>query len=164
MRAFLHMEIGLPCRAGDAQDKEVLIMYLKYEKACIEAKMTKEEIKEIRKIFDRDKKKLKEQKQLWQKKNYVFFSMDNELEDIDEGFCYADENVNVEEEAIDNACMQKLLECLSQLSEDEKEDVLARFDPKVSFVKYARNRGIPKTTLIRKTDKVVEKLRKMMGV
>ena len=54
MRAFKHLEIRLPCRAGEAQDKEVLTMYWKYEKACMEADVEEMKIRKIRAIFDDD--------------------------------------------------------------------------------------------------------------
>ena len=164
MRAFLHMEIRLPCRAGDAQDKEVLRMYLKYEKACIEANLSEEEIKKVRRAFNPDKMRLKREKKLMSEKEYVCVNLAFELDDFDEQYAMIDENCNVEEDAIWNVCLAQLHECLEKIPPQEKEDVLALFDPSRSFVQYAKQRGIPKTTLIRKTEKVIRKLRSMMGV
>lgn len=164
MRAFMHLEIGLPCRAGDAQDKEVLTMYWKYEVACKEANMSEEEIKGVRRAFNPDKMRLKREKERIADSEFVFISLDMEIEGFDEAYNLVDENCNVEEDAIWNVCLAQLKECLELIPSQEKEDVLALFDPTVSFVQYAEQRGIPKTTLLRKTEKVIRKLKTMMGV
>ena len=164
MRAFLHMEIGLPCRAGDAQDKEVLIMKWEYELACREANMSEEEIRNIRNIFDADRKTLKRENELIEQKKIIVFSMDANREKQEEALNVPDKECNVEEEAIYAVELERLMECLDRLTDEEREVVLALYDPMIKFEQFARYRVIPQSSLRRRAERIFQKLKKMMGV
>ena len=164
MRAFLHMEIGLPCRAGDAQGKEVLTMNWEYELACREAGMSEEEIRNTRKIFDADRKALKRENELIEQQKIIVFSIDANRDKYNEALNVPDKECNVEEEAIYAVELERLMECLDRLTDEEREVILALYDPTIKYEQYARDRGVPQSTLRRRAERIFQRLKKMMGV
>lgn len=139
-------------------------MYWKYEVACKEANMSEVEIKEIRRIFDDPRKKLKKETRMSEEKQIVMVSIEADREGYDEILNIPDENCNVESDAIDNVNLEKLMALLAELPEDEKETILALYNPSISFEQYARDRGIPQSTLRRRAEKTFKELQKKMGV
>jgi len=138
-------------------------MYWKYEKACMEADVEEMKIRKIRAIFDDDRKKLKKENRIIEEMEYIHFSIDETDNARKEAFGIPDESCNVEEEAIDNVNMAKLLSLLNQLNSEEKEVILNYFDASVNFSAFARKKGVSRDSLIRKAKRIFRDLQKAMG-
>ena len=138
-------------------------MYWNYELACREANMCEEEIRNIRKIFDNDRKALKKENALIEQKEIIVFSLDANRDKYNEVLNVPDEECNVEETVIHALELERLMKYLDSLTDDEREVILALYDPSISFEQYSRERGIPQSTLRDRAEKTFQKLKKLMG-
>lgn len=138
-------------------------MIYKYEIACKEAGLSKEQITEIRKVFDVDRKRLKRETRTMEEENIQFGSVDDingNYEEVDKRDI-EDTNVNIELDYIKKWELEQLNRFLSELTEEEKEFLLAYYeDAKSSDSRIALKLGLPRTTVQSRRKKLLEKLRK----
>lgn len=105
-------------------------MIYKYEIECRKAGLSEEQTNEIRKMFDKDKKTLKRERKSiqteYQENGVRFFSMsETPVGDEDDYFDVEDPDTNVEEEVIHKLQLERLRELLSELSEEDRNLLLA---------------------------------------
>jgi DNA-directed RNA polymerase specialized sigma24 family protein len=151
-------EFDLPNQIQIQGDHE---MIYRYEKACQEAGMEESRIAEIRRFFDGEQKKLNRDKEAREKAGIVFNSL-NALVDSEGMSEYEipDERSNPEEMVVQNLAMDRLRQCLDELPAEDREFLFALFEGKYGFeTALAKKMGIPRTTLQRRKDRLVEALR-----
>ncbi|MBO4834541.1 MAG: hypothetical protein J5483_00355 [Lachnospiraceae bacterium] len=136
-------------------------MNWKYEKACVEAGMSEERIKELRKMFDADRKRLKRENRSMEDTGSYCVSL-NLL--VEKGGFEIPSSISVEETAIKNMYLEKLRECLKELDISDRDLVIAYFDTSVNFSQYARERGAKRADLIYRVECIVRQLRKKMQI
>lgn len=125
-------------------------MIYEYELACKEAGLSEEKIKEIRRMFDAEKKKLKRRKIAKDKCGWGFFA----VEDLIVGdilhhkgaFDIPDAGISVEDEIIYKLDLERLNELLKEMDPDDKEFLLDCFESRkgtdnVAQEKHGLNRG-----------------------
>lgn len=137
-------------------------MIYKYEMACKEAGLSEENIKEIRQIFDTDKKKLKRENEAMEKNGIRYFSISDVNEEAEEIGDYAliDTSVNVEMDVIKKMEIEKLMCYLEELPVEDREFLYFYFEePKANDTVIARKLGLPRTTVQSRRKKLLEKLR-----
>ena len=103
---------------------------IKYLKACQEDGLTPEQIKEIDKIFDADKKHRKRDREERRKLGITIISLDSLRNDDprSETMQIADPRVNVEQEVFQQMAMDYLWECLDEMSEFDRNLLLEFYD------------------------------------
>ena len=134
-------------------------MIYKYEIACIEAGLSQEKIAEIRRMFDKEKKRLKRENQSMEKNNIRYFAVDN-VKDGNEFDQYAivDLNVDVEMEAIKKSELIKLKKVVLELTEDEREFLRICYeDARESDTRISKTLGIPRQTVQYRKKKLLMK-------
>ena len=140
-------------------------MIWNYEKACKEAGMEVEKVKELRRFFDMEKKKLKRENKVLEEK-HVEYSLLSELEE--NGFRKAglveDRTVNVEEEAIRSFEISLLGNCFSILTAEERQLIVWHYYDEMSFRVIAKRFGITLSAVQNRHEKILKKLRREMGV
>jgi hypothetical protein len=107
-------------------------MIYEYELACKEAGLSEEKIKEIRRMFDAEKKRLKRRKVAHDKCGWGFFA----IEDLMVGsilhrkgaFDIPDAGMSVEEEIIHRLDLERLNKLLEEMDPDDKEFLLDCFE------------------------------------
>lgn len=138
-------------------------MIYKYELACKEAGLNKEEIAEIRKVFDTDRKKLKRENEIIEKANIQYFSIDKTVDEegnID-SYDICDINANTEMEAIKLWEVEKLREFMNELSVEDREFLYACFDDvRGAEKRIAQRLGIPRNAVQYRKRKLIAHLRK----
>lgn len=122
----------------------------KYEKACKEAGCSAEQIRQIRKVFDEDRKKLKRENAYLEKQKMEIFSLSKDTgEDGEEmeGLEVADPSVDLERDltvSFDRAVLSKVL---SELTEEERNYLLTYYgEAEQNAAKLARLFGLNKAT------------------
>lgn len=137
-------------------------MIYKYEMACQEAGLSEEKIKEIRQIFDTDKKKLKRENEAMEKYGITYhniFDVDPEYDFL--SYQIKDESVNLEQDMIKNWEIEQLMRFMQEFSENDRKLLLLSFESaKVNDSSIAKELGIPRTTLQSRRKKLIEKLQK----
>lgn len=137
-------------------------MIYKYEMACKEAGLSEEKIKEIRQIFDTDKKKLKRENEYLEKNDIRYFSIsdvDQDAEDIGD-YSLIDTSVNVEMDVIKKLEMEKLMCYLNELPVDDREFLYLCFgEVKENDTAIAKKLGLPRTTVQSRKKKLLTLLR-----
>ena len=138
-------------------------MIYKYEIACEKAGLSKEQIKEIRKVFDVDRRKLKREQITMEQENIRYGSVD----DIDYNFEEVDRrdiedtSINLEVSYIRKWELEQLNRFLNELTEEEREFLLICYeDAKLSDSRIAKRMGLPRTTVQSRRVKLIEKLQK----
>ena len=137
-----------------------------YEKACREAGMDEEKIREMRRGFDKDYKRLKSDKaaRMEPGKAIILFS---ELEAEDgsgELYLIEDSSVNVEEEALHLSELKRLRRLLIDLPDDDRDFLLASFENRQDINKYLADRfGMTKAQVRYRKLKLVQKMQILMG-
>lgn len=138
-------------------------MIYKYEIACREAGLSEERIKEIRKIFDDDKKKLKRENECMEKNDITYYSVFGvrpEYEDM-EAYDIEDPSVNVEMEVIRKWEIEQLARFMKELSVDDRKFLYLYYEENgANDTMIARKLGIPRTTVQSRKKKLLKKLRK----
>ena len=128
-------------------------MIYKYEMACKEAGMNEEQIAEIRRFFDAEKKHLLRDKRAREKQGITFSYITTSEEESEEAGDLdsreiVDENFNLEEMIIHKFQMEKLNKVLGELSDEDREFLLSLFSFDSGGVsKLARVLGIPRETV-----------------
>ena len=139
-------------------------MILKYERACREAELKKEQTqsqtKKIRNYLDNQKKKVREEKKAREKKGIVFCSWEKITETGD----YQDyESEDMDEMVGNKMDMEKLRECLARLSAEDREIILSVYgaDPdKVNISAAARELDMPWSTVSDAHKRILADLKK----
>ena len=105
-------------------------MIYKYEMACREAGLNEEQIKEIDRVFDADKKKLKRKKNAQEEENkkngfgiYSFSEMGGQ--DKEDDFDAPDPNVDIEADMILKWEIQRVRDLLADMEEPDRVLLLA---------------------------------------
>lgn len=136
-------------------------MILKYEKACAEAGLPEEQIKEIRRLFDREAKRRKTRKEQREKYGIRWNSMEA-MQEGDQnhlGVELAATGEDVADVIIHQMELEQLRECLKVLTEEEQQMVLTYYSGiRGAETELARQLGIPRTTLIKRRQKAFEKV------
>lgn len=140
-------------------------MIWRYEKACKEEGMEAEKINELRKVFDMEKKKMKREN-LALEQNHIEYSLLSELEDNEyrKAVLVEDRNVNIEEEAIRAYEISLLKDSLRVLTIEEKQLVVWHYYDEMSLRIIAKKFGITLSAVQSRHKRIIEKLRKEMGV
>lgn len=138
-------------------------MIYKYEIECEKAGLSKEQINEIRKVFDVDRRKLKREQERMEQENIRYGSVDDiscEFEgiarkDIEDTRC------NLELDYIRKWELEQLNRFLNELTEEEREFLLVCYeDAKLSDSRISKRLGLPRTTVQSRRLKLIEKLKK----
>ena len=136
-------------------------MIYKYEIACREAGLSDEKIKEIRKVFDDDKKKLKRENECMEKREITYYS----IFDVDPEYDFmsyeiADPSVNIEQDMIKKWEVEQLMIFVGELPLHDQEFLIAYFEEAgANDSKVAKKLGVPRTTVQSRRKKLLEKLR-----
>ena len=140
-------------------------MKWQYEKIYVESGKTEEEIKEARRFFDREKKRLKYENMMIKKYNVSFLRI-SDLKDKEDRMeiDIRDDTANVEEEALTSIYLEKLEESLMILSEKERWLIFRHYYEDTSLRKIAQEEGVATSTVQYWFTKIYDKLRKEMGV
>lgn len=136
-------------------------MKYQYEMACQEAGLTEEQIAEIRKFFDREKKKMKRDLQAREKQGIGFHSLED-LEEKNGRDCGngCDAGFDLEEMVIHRMDIEKLDRCLNELSMDDREFIYAIFSmQRGAIAKISRETGTPRTTLNDRKKRILRTLK-----
>ena len=137
-------------------------MLYKYEIACKNAGLNQEQINEIRKVFDVDRRRLKRENVKMEQENIRYGSVD----DIDDNFDgvekrdIEDPRFNIELDYIKKWEMEQLQRFLTELTEEEREFLLVCFDESVmSDSRIADRLGLPRATVYNRRKRLLKKLR-----
>lgn len=137
-------------------------MLYKYEIACKNAGLNQEQINEIRKVFDVDRRRLKRENVKMEQENIRYGSVD----DIDDSFDgmekrdIEDPRFNIELDYIKKWEMEQLQRFLTELTEEEREFLLVCFEESVmSDSRIADRLGLPRATVYNRRKRLLKKLR-----
>ena len=139
-------------------------MRIEYERACVEAGMSEEKIKEIRKIFDADYKRLKRQNEAMKREGLDFLSLELLMDPAGDATAYnfIDPEADVEEEVMHRLDLEHLREVLSRISVKDREFIMDCFNTELGarqtiVEKYGMTLGAIK----QKKHKIILKIRKL---
>ncbi|PLT84527.1 hypothetical protein [Mediterraneibacter gnavus] len=140
-------------------------MIIKYEIACREAGLSEENTAEIRKFLDAEQKKLKRRKEAKKKTQLCFLSVEEMAakigEDDIESCDIPDPTMNTEEMAIKRFELSVLRSCMDELSQEDKEFLLACFAcERGAVAELTRKLEIPQTTVSSRKKALFEKVQK----
>lgn len=138
-------------------------MIYKYELACREAGLTEEQIANIRKVFKEQYDRMAYEKNVREKlgitfNNFSSFGLD---EDEDETIDFADPDTDVEEEALHEIELGILRDCIKELPVDDREFLYAYYGGEYGVeTALAKKYGVPRTTLQRRKERLLKRLKK----
>lgn len=101
-------------------------MRIEYERACKQAGLPEEKIREIRKMFDTDYKRVKREKQERKEAGVVYYSLEY-LKNPEGDSCYfdiPDPNMDVEQIVMHGLELEQLREILNRISPKDKQFIL----------------------------------------
>lgn len=137
-----------------------------YEKACQEAGMEEEKIRELRRGFDADYKRLKREKRAKRQSGYTFCLLSEiEMEDSNgKTGEWVDQDVNIEEEAINNYELGQLRKVLGEMTDDDREFILASFKGEHGSEQRLMDRlGLSRDQIRYRREKLVAVIKERMG-
>ena len=140
-------------------------MIIKYEIACREAGLSEEQTAEIRRFFDAEQKKLKRRKETKKKEQLCILSVEELAEsagndDVD-SYDIPDASMDTEAMAIAKMELDILKSCMDELTEDDREFLLACFESeRGSVAELTKRLGIPQTTISSRKKRLFEKVKK----
>lgn len=140
-------------------------MIYKYEKACKDAGMSEEQIDEIRRFFDAEKKRLKRRRKAHDKCGFVFLSVQEMIDqyrgwDI-ETFDIPDMATDVEAEIFHKMDLERLDMFLMELSDDDREFLLTCFShDDFTEVQLSEMLNMPRSTMRSRRERLVRLLKK----
>lgn len=138
-------------------------MIYEYELACKEAGLSEEKIKEIRRMFDAEKKKLKRRKTAHDKSNLGFFTVEELAVNCGEGIDaleIPDPNTDIEMDYIRKCDIEYLKKLLNEMNPRDKEFILDCYSSKYGSESLAAAKyGMPRGYLRYQKEKIVEYLR-----
>ena len=134
-------------------------MNKKYEAACREAGLSEEAIQQIRRVFERDKEKMKYEREQVEKYGYYpFYFCENE-ESRKLVYELVDNRPTIEENYIHQYELERLQIELKNLSQEDRDLLLAFYDQEVTFTDYVKSVGGNRSKLLRRKEKLLKKLR-----
>ncbi len=140
-------------------------MIYEYELACKEAGLSEEKIKEIRRMFDAEKKKLKRRKIAKDKCGWGFFAVEDlmvgDILHYKGAFDIPDAGMSVEDEIIYKLDLERLNECLKEFRPEDKEFLLDCFKCKRGAETYTMEKyGMTRSSVRNKKRILIDRLRK----
>jgi len=140
-------------------------MIYKYEIACREAGLCEEKIAEIRKFFDTEQKKLKRLNEKMENSGLFTVSvnaLDSDYHDYDvDTYDIEDPTMDVESMVIKKMELSVLRSCMEELSQDDKEFLLACFTgERGAIMELAKKLGLPQTTVSSRKKRLFEQVKK----
>jgi len=127
-------------------------MNKKYEDACRNSGLSKDEIAKIRNAIDNEKKKLKREKIYRKERGIIFVNVDDITDFSDD--------LDIEELAINKVMLKKLDDILNDFPVADREFILSSFSGDRGFLsRYAKEHGINRSTALRKRDRLFEKIK-----
>lgn len=140
-------------------------MIYKYEIACREAGLNEEKIAEIRKFFDTEQKKLKRLNEKMENSGLFTVSVnaiDSDYYDYDvDTYDIEDPTMDVENMVIKKMELSVLRSCMEELSQDDKEFLLACFTgERGAIMELAKKLGLPQTTVSSRKKRLFEQVKK----
>ena len=143
-------------------------MIYEYELACKEAGLSEEKIKEIRRMFDAEKKKLKRRKEAKERYGWGYISIDGMTfkTERDQGTLdIPDPNTNVEQEVMEQCEMEQLRELLNALATEDKRFLMDYYQCKHGEkMAVAEKYGMTIQQANYRKNKLLERLRKDFNV
>ena len=143
-------------------------MIYEYELACKEAGLSEEKIKEIRRMFDAEKKRLKRRKEAKERYGWGYISIDGMTfkTERDQGTLdIPDPNTNVEQEVMEQYEMEQLRELLNALATEDKRFLMDYYQCKHGEkMAVAEKYGMTKQQANYRKNKLLERLRKDFNV
>ena len=143
-------------------------MIYEYELACKEAGLSEEKIKEIRRMFDAEKKKLKRRKEAKERYGWGYISIDGMTfkTERDQGTLdIPDPNTNVEQEVMEQCEMEQLRELLNALATEDKRFLMDYYQCKHGEkMVVAEKYGMTIQQANYRKNKLLERLRKDFNV
>lgn len=141
----------------------------RYEQACRDAGLSDEKTAEIRRLLDRNKKKLRYEKKLREKLGVVFNSLEA-IPEYDPNLLKASrEQTQVEEIVIRKEESVRLAECIGKLGCEEQELLLIIYrndtnpNGKLPAKEIARILGMSRATFFRKKKELKRKFSKILN-
>ena len=139
-------------------------MIYEYELACKEAGLSEEKIKEIRRMFDAEKKRLKRRKEAKERYGWGYISIDGMTfkTERDQGTLdIPDPNTNVEQEVMEQCEMEQLRELLNALAPEDKRFLMDYYQCKHGEkMAVAEKYGMTIQQANYRKNKLLERLRK----
>lgn len=140
-------------------------MIYKYEIACREAGLSEEKTEEIRKFFDAEQKKLKRLNEKMENSGLFTVSVnaiDSDCYDYDvDTYDIEDPTMDVENIVIKKMELSVLRSCMEELSQDDKEFLLACFTgERGAIMELAKKLGLPQTTVSSRKKRLFEQVKK----
>ena len=140
-------------------------MIYKYEIACREAGLNEEKIAEIRKFFDTEQKKLKRLNEKMENSGLFTVSVNalgSDCYDYDvDTYDIEDPTMDVENMVIKQMELSVLRSCMEELSQDDKEFLLACFTgERGAIMELAKKLGLPQTTVSSRKKRLFEQVKK----
>ena len=139
-------------------------MIYEYELACKEAGLSEEKIKEIRRMFDAEKKRLKRRKEAKERYGWGYISIDGMTfkTERDQGTLdIPDPNTNVEQEVMEQCEMEQLRELLNALATEDKRFLMDYYQCKHGEkMVVAEKYGMTIQQANYRKNKLLERLRK----
>lgn len=140
-------------------------MIYKYEIACREAGLSEEKTAEIRKFFDAEQKKLKRLNEKMENSGLFTVSVnaiDSENYDFEvDTYDIEDPTMDVENMVIKKMELSVLRSCMEELSQDDKEFLLACFTgERGAIMELAKKLGLPQTTVSSRKKRLFEQVKK----
>jgi DNA-directed RNA polymerase specialized sigma24 family protein len=130
--------------------------------ACKEAGLSEEQTAEIRRFFDAEKKRVKYDMECREQAGVVFNSLRGLVEEYDlDEYEVPDHSINVEETILHKLEIEKLRECMDELSAEDREFLLVVFSGDFGAKSsYARQHNCSEAAVTRRKDHLLNKLRK----
>ena len=138
-------------------------MRIEYERACREAGTPEETVKAIRRMFDLDYKKLKQEKKTLREAGFVYYSIEL-LKDPDDGCYYEipDPEMNTEEIILHKLDLERLSVILDMIPETDKQFILDCFEAEYGTQKdLAQKYGMSVGAVLQKKWRLLKKLREL---
>ncbi len=145
-------------------------MKKRYEDACRQAGLSKEETGKIRKLYDADYKKLKREKDYREKNELLFDSLSSlGINSVGQKEYDIPDSTNEplglilkeEEDAGTKRMLAVLRECLAEMDPDEAEILIRYYAGTYGIgTQMARELGMERKAFIRKAEKLLKKIRK----
>ena len=133
-------------------------MKKKYEKACADAGLSEESIKEIRIVFAKDVDANRRRRNKAEKYNFFYLSLDD---DSNGSIQIEDPDANVEDRVIQSIYMEQLFSYLNELKSEDRDFLHDCFDSdKVQIEKISMKYKMSKKQIYHRRDELVEYLRR----
>ena len=152
---FSCLETRTPLSCRKAQERSPFVL-MKYVKACQEAGLSKEQTREIERVYDADKKRNRRRNEM--KKEY-----DISIQSTDQGetiFEIVDDSVNIEAEIIYNEEVKTILDIIRTFREDDQKfiyDYFYKTEENISLL--ARMWNMARHEAKRRINRLIEQMR-----